>query len=143
MPRRRILNKARNITKPASDPYCMCLRRTPAFRIKYKKCIPCTNFLSMSNGSTTLEQKNLYILQICAILDQNSQLQVRCQTTSYLAVTSRTRWEYFELPSLNGRTAVTFKLLNVFNAENPTEIGKNVDGSAAGTENSMEPLRLD
>lgn len=39
--------------------------------------------------------------------------------------------------------AVTFKSLNVFDAENPTDIGKNVDGSAAGTVNSKEPLRFD
>jgi hypothetical protein len=45
--------------------------------------------------------------------------------------------------SLRSIIKQTFKLLNVFNAENPTEIGKNVDGSAAGTENSMEPLQME
>lgn len=40
-----------------------------------------------------------------------------------------------------GSTEPTFKSLNVPDAENPTEMGKNDDGSAAGTTNSMEPLQ--
>ena len=36
---------------------------------------------------------------------------------------------------------LTFKSLNVLDAENPTEMGKNDDGSAGGTTNSMEPLQ--
>jgi len=36
----------------------------------------------------------------------------------------------------------TFKSLKVLDAENPTEMGKNVDGSAAGTANSIEPLEM-
>lgn len=35
----------------------------------------------------------------------------------------------------------TFKSLNVLDAENPIDMGKNVDGSAGGTTNSMEPLQ--
>ena len=36
---------------------------------------------------------------------------------------------------------LTFKSLKVLDAENPTEMGKNDDGSAGGTTNSMEPLQ--
>jgi hypothetical protein len=36
----------------------------------------------------------------------------------------------------------TFKSLNVLDAENPIDMGKNVDGSAGGTTNSMEPLQI-
>jgi hypothetical protein len=36
----------------------------------------------------------------------------------------------------------TFRSLNVLDAENPTEMGKNDDGSAGGTTNSMEPLQM-
>jgi hypothetical protein len=35
----------------------------------------------------------------------------------------------------------TFRSLKVLDAENPTEMGKNDDGSAGGTTNSMEPLQ--
>lgn len=35
----------------------------------------------------------------------------------------------------------TFKSLKVLDAENPIEMGKNDDGSAGGTTNSMEPLQ--
>jgi len=38
---------------------------------------------------------------------------------------------------------VTFKSLKVLDAEKPTEMGKNDDGSVAGTANSIEPLWLD
>jgi len=40
-----------------------------------------------------------------------------------------------------GNWELTFKSLNVLDAENPTEMGKNDDGSAGGTTNSMEPLQ--
>jgi hypothetical protein len=36
---------------------------------------------------------------------------------------------------------LTFRSLKVLDAENPTEMGKNDDGSAGGTTNSMEPLQ--
>ena len=35
----------------------------------------------------------------------------------------------------------TFRSLKVLDAENPIEMGKNDDGSAGGTTNSMEPLQ--
>jgi hypothetical protein len=35
----------------------------------------------------------------------------------------------------------TFKSLKVLDAANPIDMGKNVDGSAGGTINSIDPLR--
>jgi hypothetical protein len=43
--------------------------------------------------------------------------------------------------SVCGNWEPTFKSLKVLDAENPTEMGKNDDGSAGGTTNSMEPLQ--
>lgn len=47
-----------------------------------------------------------------------------------------------QVDSLENKVQPTFKSLKVLDAVKSTEMGKNVDGSAAGTMNSMEPLKM-